>query len=50
MPLVGTLLDALCRAGSAEAERPILELVFVFESELFGSGHVGGLANYLVGA
>ncbi len=46
---IGTLLDAFGGAGSAEAERPVLELVFVLFGELGGSGYVGGFANDLVG-
>jgi hypothetical protein len=47
---VGAFLDALGGACSAEAERPVLELVFVLFGELRGSGYVGGFADDLVGA
>ena len=47
---VGSLLDALGGAGAAEAEGPVLELVLVFEGELFGSGDVGGFTDDVVGA
>ncbi len=46
---VGTLLDAFGGAGSAEAERPVLELVLVLFCELGGSGYVGGFTDDLVG-
>jgi hypothetical protein len=46
---VGSLLDALGGTGSAEAERPVLELVLVLFGELAGTFNVGGLADDLVG-
>ena len=45
---VGSLLDALGGAGSAKAERPVLELILVLFGELRGSGYVGGFADDLV--
>ena len=46
---VGPLLDRFDWARSAEAERPVLELVLVLFGELLGPGHVGGFADDLVG-
>jgi len=46
---VGSFFDAFGGAGSAKAERPVLELPFVFFGELGGSGYVGGFADDLVG-
>ena len=46
---VGSFFDAFGGTGSAEAERPVLELVFVLFGELGGSGYVGGFADDLVG-
>ncbi|MCU1247701.1 MAG: hypothetical protein JWQ49_730 [Edaphobacter sp.] len=46
---VCALLDAFGGAGSAEAERPGLELKFVLFGELRGSGYVGRFADDFVG-
>jgi hypothetical protein len=46
---VGSFLDGFGGAGSAEAERPVLELVFVLGSELFCAAYVSRFADDLIG-
>ncbi len=49
MPRSAPFFYAFGGTGSAKAECPVLELVFVLFGELRGSGYVGGFANNLVG-
>ena len=42
-------LDPFCGTSSNETQGPVLELVFVLGGELFGSAHVRGFADDLVG-
>ena len=46
---VGSLLDAFGGSRPTEPERPVLELVLVFEGKLLGPSYVRGLADDLVG-